>query len=281
MTANADQISEWNGVLGQRWAAMQAEFDAFTGAFGEAALAAAKAQPGERALDIGCGCGTTSFALASSVGPTGSVLGVDISRPMLDVAEHQLRAQGLKQLSFREADASRADLAPDNDLIFSRFGVMFFDDPPAAFAHMRKALKPAGRLAFVCWAAPRDNPWAMAPLMGGRAALNHNPPPADAHAPGPFAFADPDRIHSILGGAGFTNIATERFEHVIPIGPTVKEAAINSARSGPLSRLIRDFGEARLPEIMAGVEKALTPLAAADGSVSLPGRTWIVTARAS
>ncbi len=280
MTHNADQIAEWNGPLGQKWAELQQELDRLTGPFGEAALAAAKPRLGERILDVGCGCGATSLALGEAVGAAGAVLGVDISAPMLDVARKRAANAGLKHVAFEEADASSGALPQDRDLIFSRFGVMFFDDPAGAFTHIRKALKPGGRMAFACWRAPRENPWAMAPLMGARQALNHNPPPADPLAPGPFAFADPDRTVGILSQAGFADVACTPFEADIWLGASPAEAAVNAARTGPLSRLVREFGEEKLPVILAGVEAALKPLAAPDGSIRLPGRTWIVTARA-
>jgi len=146
---NAAQIADWNGAVGQRWAAEQAKLDELIRPFGEAVLAAASPSPGESVLDIGCGCGETSIALAGAVGPAGQVLGVDVSAPMLDIARQ--RATGLTNVTFMEADASQAHLPGGHSLLVSRFGVMFFDAPAPAFAHIGSALAPGARLAFVCW----------------------------------------------------------------------------------------------------------------------------------
>lgn len=274
---NAEQIAEWNGALGQRWAESQRETDAVVAAFGQAALQRAAAQPGERVIDIGCGCGDTSLELARRVGEGGRVLGVDVSRPMLEVARARAAAAGLRQLDFDEADASAAPLPVGSDLLYSRFGVMFFADPVAAFVHLRAALRPGGRLVFVCWRAPRDNAWAMAPLMAARRALGITPPPADPLAPGPFAFADGERTRSILADAGFAAIELQRVDAPIRIGATPREAAEAAVRLGPTARLVREVGTDHLPAILQGIERELASQAAADGQVSLGGSTWLVS----
>ncbi len=280
MSNNANQVTDWNGPLGRRWADMQTKLDEMTGPFGAAALASANAAPGEKVIDVGCGCGDTAIALARTVGPGGEVQGVDVSSPMLEVARRRAAETAYAHLTFREADASIAPLPNGRDLIFSRFGVMFFSDPTAAFQHLRGALRAGGRMGFCCWRHPRENPWAMVPLMAAREALSVNPGPSDPTAPGPFAFADEDRLRGILTGAGFTDINIEPFKTAVPIGNTVKEAAQNSALFGPVSRLIREMGEASLPKALAGMEVALDKLAGADGSVSANGAVWVVTAGA-
>lgn len=275
---NSEQIAEWNGALGERWAAMRQEIDRFVVPFGNAALKAAAPQPGERAIDIGCGCGDTSIELARMVGRGGAVLGIDVSQPMLAVARSRGGLANSAHLAFREADASEADLPANTDLLFSRFGVMFFSRPSPAFSHMRKALRAGGRCVFVCWRAPRDNPWAMTPLSAARAAMGVTPPPADPNAPGPFAFADEERVRAILSGAGFGDIDVQRFDVAIPIGATPRAAAENAVQIGPVSRLVREVGAEHLPIILDAVERTLAPLAAPDGHVSLNGSTWIVSA---
>src|SRR5690348_5262567 len=161
---NAEQIAEWNGALGQRWATMRQEIDRVVVPFGDAALKVASPQPGERVSDIGCGCGDTSIAIAQTVGATGEVLGIDVSQPMLDVARSLAARADCAHLAFHNGDASRAELPADTDLLFSRFGVMFFSEPAEAFVHLRKSLRNGGRCVFVCWRTPRDNAWAMTPL---------------------------------------------------------------------------------------------------------------------
>jgi SAM-dependent methyltransferase len=276
---NAAQIAEWNGVQGERWAAMRQETDGIVLPFGDAALIAAGPKPGQRVIDVGCGCGDTTFELARRVGAGGSVLGVDISRPMLDVAREQAALARLPQLAFRECDASEAALPDANDLLYSRFGVMFFGDPVAAFAHMRRALRQGGRCVFVCWRTPRDNPWMMAPLSAARAALGITPPPADPSAPGPFAFADDGRVRGILADAGYGEIDIRRFDARVSVGQTMGAAVDMATRIGPTARLLREVGAEHLPTIAAAISSAIEPFVASDGSVRIPGSTWIVSSR--
>jgi len=273
---NADQIAEWNGVMGQRWVARQHQIDRIVAPFGEAALKAASLRTGERVIDIGCGCGETSIAMARMVGPSGGVIGIDVSQPMLAVARS--RGADCAHLAFREGDASEAELPANIDLLFSRFGVMFFSQPAAAFRHLRKALRTGGRCVFVCWRAPRDNPWTMTPLSAAREAMNITPPPADRDAPGPFAFADDERLRAILSSAGFSDIGMQRFDAAILLGATPRSAAEAVVQMGPVSRLVREVGVEHVPVIVGAVERVLTPLASADGQVSLNGSSWIVSA---
>jgi ubiquinone/menaquinone biosynthesis C-methylase UbiE len=230
-------------------------------------------------LDIGCGCGSSSLALAQAIGTRGSVLGVDISAPMLAVARQRTAANDAGALRFIEGDASESPLPTDHDLLFSRFGLMFFAAPATALRHLRGALRAGGRCAFVCWRAPRDNPWAMAPLMAARQALGVTPPPADPLAPGPFAFADDERLRGLLAEAGFDSIDVKRFDAPIHLGVSARDAAEHSLQIGPVSRLAGEAGPAQQPLLVAAVERALAHHAAADGSVSLAGSTWVVSAR--
>ena len=196
MPANEDQIKFWN-EKGRDWTELQDRMDANLSGAHAAVMAYAAAQSGENVLDIGCGTGQTSLALADAVGPRGRVTGVDVSQPMLGLARR--RAEGRTNASFTLADASVQPFKPEFDLLFSRFGVMFFDDPIAAFANLHSGLKPGGRLAFVCWRTAPENLWAAAPLMAARALLPEQPPP-DPLAPGPFAFANAQRIRDVLAG---------------------------------------------------------------------------------
>ena len=275
---NSDQISEWNGAVGQQWARLQRDLDGMVTPFGDAALKRAAPRPGERVIDIGCGCGDTSIRLAGMVGRQGSVLGVDVSQPMLEVARVRAAQLACPQLVFREADAAHADLPGGNDLLYSRFGVMFFSQPVPAFAHMRQSLRAGGRCVFVCWRTPRDNPWAMTPLLAARKAMNVTPPPADPLAPGPFAFADEARLRGILADAGFGAIELARFDVAVSLGATPRAAAEGSVRIGPAARFAREMGPDRLPAILDAIERSLAPLAGADGQVSVNGSTWVVSA---
>lgn len=273
---NAAQIADWNGALGQRWAELPAHTDGIVAPLGAAALGLAAAQPGERVIDVGCGCGDTSIALAQRVGATGSVLGIDVSQPMLAVARQQ--GAGLARLAFAEIDASEATLPSACDLLFSRFGVMFFAQPVPALRHLRHAMRSGGRCVFVCWHTPRDNAWAMTPLVTARQALGVTPAPADPTAPGPFAFADGDRLRCLLADAGFENIHLQRFDAPVLLGTTPHAAAENVVRVGPTSRFVREVGAEHVPLIMQALDNVFAPLVAADGRVMLTGSTWLVAA---
>ena len=275
---NSEQIAEWNGALGQRWVAMQREIDRIVVPFGDAALKAAAPQPGERVIDIGCGCGDTSVEIARIVGEAGAVLGIDVSQPMLEVARLHCARANWAHLSFCDGDASEAELPANTDLLFSRFGVMFFSQPSQAFSHLRRSLRQGGRCVFVCWRAPRDNAWAMAPLSAARTAMGVTPAPADPDAPGPFAFADEERLRAILSGAGFGDIDVQRFDSALILGATPRSAAERALQIGPVSRFVRELGAEHLPIILDAVERALALLAAPDGHVRLNGSTWIVSA---
>ena len=275
--ANADQIAYWNGDAGKRWVDQQARLDAMLAPIGEAVLAAAVAKPGERVLDIGCGCGETSLKLATAVGANGRVLGADVSAPMLALAKH--RAAATKTLAFTETDAATRGFEPEAfDLLFSRFGVMFFADPDAAFANMRKALTKTGRVAFVCWRDWRENEWVRVPIMAVRP---HVPPqpqlgPED---PGPFSFADPTRLRRILANGGFDAITLRPFDAEVEIGTSLDDATNYLLEFGPVSRALTDASTAQKQQAIAALREALTPHATAT-PIKLGAAVWIVTAKA-
>ena len=273
---NADQIAYWNAAAGDTWAKLQDRLDQQLEPLGLRAQQALAPRAGERILDIGCGSGQTSLGLARAVAPGGTVLGVDISRPLLEGARQ--RAAGQAGISFQEADAAVAPFeAAAFDAAFSRFGVMFFADPVAAFGNIARALKPGGRLAFVCWRTPRENIFMSLPLAAAASAL---PPPAAPPPPpatqGPFAFADPDHVRAILGAAGFSGIEILAHDQKIGVGDldTTLEVAL---RVGPLGALLRENPDQRTAVIEA-VREALRPHITPAG-VQLDSATWIVTAR--
>ena len=277
---NADQIAYWNGANGQRWTDRQAEQDILLAPVSKALIDRAAAAPGDRIIDVGCGCGATSISFAEQVAPNGFVLGVDISGPMLARAR-QLAPKGLP-VDFVQADATVYPFDPQSfDLVVSRFGVMFFAEPATSFANLRQALRPSGRLAFACWREPRENPWMMAPLQ---AVYQHVPrmPPPGPDDPGPFAFASEERVRRILGDAGFKGIAMEPIglSFDIAIGRGLDAAVKAALQIGPASRAL----DGHPPEVRVAaaesVRELLTPFVRGD-SVPLAGSIWIVTARAS
>jgi SAM-dependent methyltransferase len=274
--ANDDQVAYWNAVAGETWVAMQDRLDGVIEPLGARAIAALAPAPGERVIDVGCGCGQTSLALAAAVGPTGAMLGADVSRPMLAVARR--RAADLPQASFIEADAQTHAFAPGGfDAVFSRFGVMFFADPTAAFANLRRALRSGGRLAFVCWRAFAENAWMLTPMAAALQHLPEPPPPPDPLAPGPFAFADAERLRGILAGAGFAQIDIAPDDQAIG-SPDIDQALEITLKVGPLGSLLREQPD-KAPLVIDAVRASLEPYVRPQG-VRLPSATWIVQARA-
>src|SRR5215510_701031 len=198
------------------WAEVRELLELQLAPLGRRGLAALAPQPGESVLDIGCGGGETALDLARAVAPEGTVVGIDLSAAVLAFA--QRAAQGCERVHFIHADAQVFPFEPASfDAAFSRFGVMFFADPAAAFINIRRSLRPNGRLAFVCWRAVEENQLDILPL---RAAYAHLPPqPAhDPDAPGPFAFANPDRIRGILERAGFGEVAITAHDEQVGSG---------------------------------------------------------------
>jgi SAM-dependent methyltransferase len=203
---------------------------------------------------------------------------VDISKPMLALARERATKAGLT-IAFIDADASTHPFLPEFDLIFSRFGVMFFDAPVAAFANLRSALKPGGRMAFVCWRTPPENPWASAPLMAAKPLLPDQPP-ADPLAPGPFAFSDARRVEAILADSGFSGIRIEKFDGTMDMGDDLDAATALMLRVGPLSRAASEVDEDTRAKILAVVRDTLSRFAAGNGKIAPPVACWLVEARA-
>ena len=279
--ANAAQIDYWNDVAGTNWTELQEQLDAQLLPFAEAVMEAAAPAPGERGLDVGCGCGATTLELGRRVGADGAAVGIDISTVMRDKARARARAAGLGAVRFERADAQTHAFTPASfDLMISRFGVMVFDDPPAAFTNLHRALKPGGRLAFICWQAGAANPWMLLPTM---AVMQHVPieAPADPLAPGPFAFADAGRVRGILEQAGFVEVQTERYERdmVVGGGPGIEDALRLLLRLGPASRALAQADGATRVAAMESVRAVLAPYRTESG-VRMSSAAWIVTARA-
>jgi len=280
---NAQQINDWNGRTGEKWVRFQDRLDAMLAPMGEAVIKAAAIAPGESVLDIGCGCGDTSLTAAAIVGASGRVLGLDISQPMVARARERAQQAGLPA-AFTVADAATHDFTGANyDLLLSRFGVMFFDEPGSAFANMRKGLKSGGRLAFVCWRTATENAWASAPML---AAMPFLPPmePGLPGAPGPFAFADKSRIEQILKNAGFSAISIAAYDHKLPLGASahgdpLDEALVQAMEIGPLGRMLSGLPDETRAKARAAVRDELARHVTPQG-VMLAGAVWIVTAKA-
>jgi SAM-dependent methyltransferase len=273
--ANAAQVAYWNETAGRTWADLQDRIDRQIRPLGLAAMERLAPASGEQVLDVGCGCGDTSLELARRVGPEGGVLGLDISAPMLEVARGRAEAAGARNLAFHEADAQTAALPGGRDAVFSRFGVMFFADPTAAFANLRSALRPGGRLGFVCWRPLAENLWMRLPAETAAGLVPPAPPP-EPGAPGPFAFADPDRVRRILAEAGFTGIDLTPHDEAIG-GLDLEGTVAMSFRVGPLGAILRERPDLA-PLLRERVREAVSPWLRGD-AVYMPSATWLVSAQ--
>ena len=273
---NANQYEEWNNATGRRWLERHEAVDRQIAPFGLRAMDRADIRPGERVLDVGCGCGETTLELARRVGAPGFVTGIDISELLIDTARQRADSSNLSNVRFEAADAQTFPLPPQSfDLVFSRFGIMFFDDPEAAFSNLRKALRPGGRLSFVCWPAAHENQFMTIPTA---AASRHItlPQPGDPEAPGALGFADPARVKRILSRAGFSDIEIGRVVEKVG-GGTLDQTAQMLLELGALNAIAEGLDERTRAAILADIRTALAPFESA-GRVSLDATSWLVTA---
>jgi SAM-dependent methyltransferase len=275
---HAQQLAYWNGPAVTRWITKQENMDAALAPVADAAIALAAVRPGERVLDIGCGSGATSIALARLVGPTGHVTGLDVSDPMIELARK--RSVGMGNLDWVLADAAAHDFPPRSaDLLFSRFGVMFFGEPVAAFANLRRALRPGGRLVFACWRPLDENPWMLLPLQVVQPLVPPVPRP-EPNEPGPFAFGDAERVTHILTAAGFASPRYVRFEFAMVLGTSLDDAAEQTTSMGAAGRALQGQPEAIMEVARTAVRAALVPHLE-SGRVALPGAVWLVESLAA
>jgi SAM-dependent methyltransferase len=279
--SNEVQAKYWNDVAGPQWVEWERIFDRMLEPCQRPLLTALAPHLGDTILDVGCGFGTTSIAVGSGLGWNGRVHGVDIAAPMIERAKARIAGSPLN-LSFGVLDAQTSPLHGPYDAVVSRFGVMFFDDPVAAFVNIGAATRPGGRLAFVCWQPIERNPFFQ---FGGRylVPLAPEPPATPApDAPSPFAFRDPQRTRQVLTDAGWTDIEIEPFETILRFdldGDDGVEHAIAFLTESDLGRSVR--AHASSTEVNAALDAARAELRASivDRVVRLPAAVWIVSAR--
>ncbi|MDH3737567.1 MAG: methyltransferase domain-containing protein [Alphaproteobacteria bacterium] len=274
---NAKQIDFWNGPAGDSWTDLMDSQDRMLGPLGEAAMAATDISSGQRVVDIGCGCGTTTLELARRVGPSGHVLGVDVSTPMLERARQRAADVDNHSIDLQNSDAAAHNFTPQSfDRIYSRFGVMFFTDPVAAFSNMRTALKRGGKLAFVCWRPLDLNPWMANTISVATQYLDRLDPPGPDE-PGPFAFRDPDRVRGILSDAGFTGIEMTPHDHALAVEADIESSVNKLIQLGPMAQPIAQSTAEIQDQIKADLTASTQPYLTETG-VKIDSASWIVRA---
>jgi SAM-dependent methyltransferase len=272
----------WRESAGQTWVKLQERTDAQLEPLGRPALERLKLVPGESVLDVGAGTGQTTVELARRVEASGSVVALDISEPMVSAARKRVAEAGLSNTQVVLADAATHDFEHPFDALYSRFGVMFFSDPTAAFSKLRANLKPSARLGFVCWQPLEVNDWARVSLDAALSVVPALPIPdyIQPGQPGPFYFSDPDFVHQVLKNSGFGQIEIEKQTHSSCFGASknLEEAVDYALQIGPASRLITAADPDLLPAFRRALSAAFTPYVKADG-VWMDARTLIVSAK--
>lgn len=278
--SNEAEAAAWNGPRGEHWVSIQGTLDAMMAEVLDLVLSGADLQPGEAVLDIGCGAGATTISAAHRIGAEGSILGLDISEPLLRHAKLRAHAEGLSNVTFQLGDAQTYPLNASNfDVLISRFGVMFFDEPTVAFRNMGTALRPGGRMFFAAWAAPERNPWFTVPAKATMGRLG-KVEAGDPAAPGPMAFRDIGRVVKILRSAGMedcTGVEAELFLH--PPG-TLEDVVDLAVSNGPAMRIMTALGgtEVDRAAIVETCRAELAPFAV-GGRVRVPASVNLFQAR--
>ena len=276
--ANRDQIEFWSTTQGHKWLRLEDRIERMMTPFTEAGLAALGDIAGRHCLDIGCGAGGTTLALADAAGDGGSAAGIDVSPPLLKRAWE--RADGRENVCFAEGDAQDYAFRDETfDILFSRFGIMFFRDTPAALANLRRASRPGARLVFIVWREPRENPWVMIPVSAAKAFVELPPRPAPGE-PSQFQWADADLATGWLEGAGWRGcrFAPLDIALAMPGGPF--EASRFLLQMGPGAALLAEAGGDLAERAEAALAEDLVPHLR-NGAVILDSACWIVSATAA
>ena len=275
--ANTEQAEAWNGEEGAHWAAHQDRYDAMGGAFTEHLLSAAAITESDVVLDVGCGNGQTT-RVAARRASHGRAVGLDLSGPMLERARATAAGEGVTNVMFEQGDAQVHPLpAATFDVAMSRFGVMFFADPIAAFANIGAAIRAGGRLAFVCWQDLTRNEWLMVPA-GAALEFVELPDLGGPGAPGPFSLADPERVRAILRDANFVDVQVDSVDAAMRLGDDAADAVAFLRGTGMARALLDKADERTATRAFEAVGEALRPYEQ-PGGVYLTGTAWVVTAR--
>lgn len=274
--ANQDQVELWNEGSGRTWVEMQAVLDGILAPFASMVIDAGFPGEGGRVLDIGCGAGTTTFAMARRLGSRGHCAGVDISEPLLTAARARAAAEQIANVSFVRADAQTHTFEPGGaDAVISRFGVMFFDDPEAAFANLRRAVRTSAKLTFVAWRSPAENPF-MTEARRAAEPLLPNMPVADPNAPGQFAFADGERVQRILERAGWSDIALRAVDTEGQVAE--KDLLAYVTKLGPVGAALREVQDEATRERVTDILRAAFQPYIRNGSAHFTMACWLASA---
>lgn len=281
-TTEAPKGEDWAGEMGAKWLSHLDRFEGMIAPIGEALLARAAFASGERVIDLGCGGGATTRAIAQAVGPQGEAVGLDISPDLVGEATARAAAAGLGNARFVCGDAATTALeAAPYDRLFSRFGAMFFAEPHAAFGHLHSLLKPGARIDLAVWAHPRDNLWMME-MMGvvrGHIAI----PPAEPRVPGPFAFEDLAYLGEVLTAGGFSGMAVEPYTGMQALGgpgASAEEAADFVLGAMAVGRALAEHGTEVRAAARADLVRLFTERHVAGQGVMMGCKAWLVSARA-
>ncbi|MFQ5623293.1 MAG: class I SAM-dependent methyltransferase [Paracoccaceae bacterium] len=236
---------------------------------------------GEAVVDAGAGFGDTAIMLARRVGPSGRVMATDCCDTFLEYGRRDAEKAGVRNIEFVVADIQKQQFEPEHDLIFSRFGTMFFENPVVALKNMRSTLKPGGRLTMIVWRRIEDNPW----LGAAKAiALKHLPPPgedADTCGPGPFSMAGQEMVTAQLRAAGYGDIVFERVDAPIRMGDSIEDAIGFQLALGPAGEVYREAGEEgeRKRDTLEADLRALLEPHVTDDGVVMDSSSWVISAR--
>lgn len=272
---NDDQFASWNGESGERWVSSADRRDAVWAPVTEALLRAAAPWPGERVVDLGCGCGATTLAAGRAVNVDGAVLGVDLSEAMLDVARARAEGAALDHVTFVQADVQATELSGPFDLAMGRFGTMFFADPSAAFANVARSMVPGGRLCLVTWRPLLDNEWIVVP---GAALLAYGSMPDAGAGPGMFSQSEPEVVTEVLLDAGFADVRLDPVDLDVQVGRDLDTAVAQIVDFGPCRAVLDTVPDTDKATALAAVAEALARHQRADGTVHLTASVWLVRA---
>jgi SAM-dependent methyltransferase len=278
--ANIEQAEFWSG-LAPAWLEFEDQLTQVSRLPGQLAMDRLELRAGQRVVDLGCGTGGTTLELAARVGPHGEAVGVDIAEEMIARGRERAARLGAANVAFLHADAQVYDLGEARfDAAYSRFGVMFFTDPVAAFANLRRALRPGGVLSFVCWQGVFDNEWMLIPGATAAAVTGSVPPMPGPGEPGPLSLADPDRVRAVLDAAGFGSVAVApHSDQVVITADRIPEVALTSTRIGGVREALRDADDQTRQRVLAAIEEALRARVR-DGEVRLSRGVLLVTGTA-